>query len=597
MVLVVDAYAPLVVAAVLLLLLLAFAFEVRPPEVVAIAAVALLLALGILTSDDLLKALGNSAPLSIAGMFIVSASLVRTGLLDDFAGMVTARAKESPRAAVAMLLALVAALSAFTNNTPLVMMMVPVGIVLAKQLGEAPSKLLMPISFAAVLGGTCTLIGTSTNLLVDGVATEAGLAPFSIFEIAPVGIIVAIAGVIYLVVARPLLPDRVTIASLADKADDKRFTVSVAIEEGSPFIGQAPASISAFSRGDRRLIDLIRGQSSMRDNLARTLLQAGDVLILRCPAKDLLTIKESASMRLAGPDDEPDLIALTSRTSTVIEALLLPDAQIVGHRFSDLAIRRRYNVHPIALHRRGSNLRERFENVVLEPGDTVLLEGEHEDIDRFVESEKLVNLAEPKARGFRTSKAPIALAALVAIVAGASFNVLPLPALVTLGVAAVLVTRCIEPEEAFGSVDWRIIALIVAMLAIGTALEKAELVEMAVAAVTPALGGFAPWVALAAIYLLSLLLTELVTNNAVAVVVTPIAIKLAVALDSDPRPFVIAVMFAASASFLTPIGYQTNTLVYGAGGYRFGDFMRFGSPLTVVVAVVTLVAIPLLWPL
>jgi di/tricarboxylate transporter len=233
----------------------------------------------------------------------------------------------------------------------------------------------------------------------------------------------------------------------------------------------------------------------------------------------------------------------------------------------------------------------------LQVGDTLLLEGSRDDLNRLIEGESLLNMAEPKTRGFRTSKAPIAIATLAGIVVGASFDVMPLPVLAVLGVAIVLATRCIEPDEAFSAVDWRIIALIVAMLAIGTALEKAALVELAVGCISPLLGQFSPIVALIAIYVLSLVLTELVTNNAVAVVVTPVAIKLATTLGSDPRPFVIAVMFAASASFLTPIGYQTNTLVYGAGGYRFGDFARFGSPLTLLVAIVTIAAIPFFWPL
>lgn len=592
-----EVFLPGFVALILLLLLLAFALEIRPPEVTAIGAVALLLVSGVLTADDLLKAMSNPAPLTITAMFIVSAALVRTGTLNRFAQLVTAHAKETPARAIALLLVTIAGLSAFTNNTPLVMMMIPVGIILAQQLGESSSKLLMPISFAAILGGTCTLIGTSTNLLVDGVARDEGLAPFSIFEIAPVGIIVAIVGVAYLAVARRFLPNRMTVASLLEGVDSKRYLISVVISDTSPFVGRKPLELTSVNGGSRRLIDLIRDNQSYRTELADAVLQPGDVLVIRCPAADLLTIREGGQMKLAGSGRDPEVIADSSRTSTMIEVLLLQDAQIIGHKLSDLALRRRYNVYPVALHRRNENLFERFENVPLQIGDTLLLEGSRDDLNRLIESESLLNLAEPKVRGYRSSKAPIALAVLAAIVIGAALDVMALPALAILGVAVVLVTRCIEPDEAFSSVDWRIIALIVAMLAIGTALEKAALVELAVAGVTPFLGQFSPMIALIAIYILSLALTELVTNNAVAVVVTPIAIKLAVALGADPRPFVIAVMFAASASFLTPIGYQTNTLVYGAGGYRFGDFIRFGFPLTLIVAVTTLITIPILWPL
>jgi len=249
------------------------------------------------------------------------------------------------------------------------------------------------------------------------------------------------------------------------------------------------------------------------------------------------------------------------------------------------------------MHRRGSNLTEQYDSTKLQVGDTLLLEGAQANICRLVAGENLMNVSEPKTRGFRRHKAPIAIAVILAVVVAASLDIMPIAGLAVLGMAAVLVTRCIEPDEAFASVDWRIIGLIVAMLAIGTALEKAGLVETLVAAATPWLSGIAPIYALAAIYLLSLLLTELVTNNAVAVVVTPIAIQLAQSLGVDPRPFVIAVMFAASASFLTPIGYQTNTLVYGAGGYRFLDFARYGLPLTALVAITSIAIIPLIWPL
>ena len=589
--------APFIVGLILILLLIAFATEIRPPEVTAIATVGILLVLGILSTDDLLAAMSNPAPLTIAAMFIISASLVRTGTLEVFAKRITEMAKQRPLVATAALLVTIAAMSAFTNNTPLVMMMIPIGITLAKQLGESSSKMLMPISFAAILGGTCTLIGTSTNILVDGVAQKSGLAAFSIFEIAPAGIIIAIVGVGYIALTRRFLPDRESVASLALDSSSKRYSISVFIGATSPYIGRKLSDVNSLKSGERRLVDLIRKDESRRTNLYDNIIEQGDIIVLHSNESDIMTIREQGRLSLKKNATNDEVVPVSSHQSVLAEILLLPGANIIGQRLDTLDLLHRYGVYPIALHRRGVNLMERYEQTALAIGDTLLFEGAKADLQRLVDGENLMNMTEPKTRGFRTQKAPIAIAVIFGVVIAAAFDIMPIAGLAVMGMAAVLATRCIEPDEAFAAVDWRIIGLIVAMLAIGTALEKAGLVEIMVSAATPTLAGFPPIVALAAIYLLSLTLTELVTNNAVAVVVTPIAISLAVSLGADPRPFVIAVMFAASASFLTPIGYQTNTLVYGAGGYRFLDFARYGLPLTIIVAITSIIIIPLIWPL
>jgi di/tricarboxylate transporter len=649
-----------IAGAILVAVFASFVMERIPPEVTALGGMVAMVLTGILPVEKALAAFSNEAVVMVAAMLVVCMSLARAGVLQRVGSFYERVAGGSQRRGLWVLMLVCGGLSAVLNNTSIVIIFLPIVMSVCRRQAVPASRVLIPLSFATVAGGMVTLVGTSTNLVTAGIAKAEGVT-FSMFEIAPLGLAVMAVTLLYLAVASPrLLPDRMALSQLIEETQSREYLTRAFVSEGPALAGRLYAETPLARLRGIRLIDVIRGGALLDVPLGELRLEVGDQLILKGRLEDVMTVRSTDGLALTRDDGALGLEQIKTEKAVLMEAVLGPGSTLLHKSIRQLNFRQRYGVIILAVHRMGVNLRERFEDMRFLMGDTLLLEGPAEQMNQLFRERGFINLTKPKDTRPRRNKAwlaglimacvclagalaetevsdglpdgnpgPVAAAvsgplqeALAAqgldaageaevnravrplvereretMLTRLGFPALGFGLVALAGALLCVFFRCIDMAEVYEAMEWRILLMIVGTVGIGAGLKECGVADTLASGIVRSFQSMGPWVVLSVVYLISVVLTEFLSNAAVAAILTPIAIQTALQLGVDPKPFAVAAMFGSTLAFSTPIGYQTNLLVYNAAGYRFGDFAKIGIPLTILLWILCSVLIPVIWPL
>ena len=576
-------------SAIILIAMAMFASEKVRVDLVALITLGLLVALGIVTPEQALSGFSNEATVTVAAMFALAVGIERSGALDPIINLLSRI--RNPWLLSLGTMVTIAPLGAFIKNTALVATFLPLSLKVCQRTNTSPARVLMPMAFAAQMGGVCTLIGTSSNLLVDSLAQKQGLAAFGIFEFTRLGVMLAIAGIIYMmVIGRWLLPKHFDNA-ISGPLQVGKYVTELKVMSDSSVVGQTIAEAKLGDQGVYPL-ELLRGDQHMWSPRTQKL-SAGDVLLVRGEWDKLEQFRKHAGLEI-----NPEFTHAENgdKANVLVEAMVAPASTAEDRTLRDLDLQPSYDATVLGIHRRGHLLRDKIRDVAFQTGDVLMMLLPADTVKRLRRDDRFVVLNERDDARRPRYKAFVAIAIMAAVVIVSALHWLPIPIAAICGVAAMALTRCFGRKDVYQGMDWKIIILLGAILPLGIAMETTGLAHVVVSGALDVVGNHGPLAALAMVYVLTALLTELMGHNPSVVLMVGIAVSVAHAVHADPRPFVVVVAFAAATSFATPVGYPTNTMVYYAGGYRFLDFTKVGVPLIALFCALSMLLVPKIWP-